>query len=195
MVREWIQNMVVYLLFMALIRQVIPNEGYGKYVKLTMGMIFIWVMISPITNFLNIDRTIEQAFFKNSLKVSAYDSQMTGQALEAEHMWTESYRQLLMEEIEAYFESSGMKVFKCDIEINENIQSEDFGTIYGITVDLVSKDRMIQEIKVDPISVADKKNQNYENVYIPLEKMKEWKKDLSLQFGLKEELINLEIIA
>lgn len=195
MVREWIQNMVVYLLFMALIRQVIPNEGYGKYVKLTMGMIFIWVMISPITNFLNIDRTIEQAFFKNSLKVSAYDSQMTGQALEAEHMWTESYRQLLMEEIEAYFESSGMKVFKCDIEINENIQSEDFGTIYGITVDLVSKDRMVQEIKVDPISVADKKNQNYENVYIPLEKMKEWKKDLSLQFGLKEELINLEIIA
>ena len=195
MVREWIQNMVVYLLFMALIRQVIPNEGYGKYVKLTMGMIFIWVMISPITNFLNIDRTIEQAFFKNSLKVSAYDSQMTGQALEAEHMWTESYRQLLMEEIEAYFERSGMKVFKCDIEINENIQSEDFGTIYGITVDLVSKDRMVQEIKVDPISVADKKNQNYENVYIPLEKMKEWKKDLSLQFGLKEELINLEIIA
>ncbi len=195
MVREWIQNMVVYLLFMALIRQVIPNEGYGKYVKLTMGMIFIWVMISPITNFLNIDRTIEQAFFKNSLKVSAYDSQMTGQALEADHMWTESYRQLLMEEIEAYFERSGMKVFKCDIEINENIQSEDFGTIYGITVDLVSKDRMVQEIKVDPISVADKKNQNYENVYIPLEKMKEWKKDLSLQFGLKEELINLEIIA
>ena len=194
MMREWIQNMVIYLLFMSLIRQVIPNEGYGKYVKLTMGMIFIWVMVSPVTKLLNMDRTIEQNFFQNTLKVSAYDSQMTGQAMEAEHMWTESYRQLITEEIETYFESSGMTVRSCDIEMNEDIQSESFGEIYGMTIGLTSKDRMVQEIKVDEISVRDKSIQNDEKVYIPHEKMKEWKQDLSLQFGLKEDIINLEII-
>jgi len=48
---------------------------------------------------------------------------------------------------------------------------------------------------VGPIHIEDYLSKNEKKVYIPDEKMKEWKQDLSLQFGIEKEQLKLEIVS
>ena len=47
--REWIQNVAVFLLLMTMAGQLIPDEKYKKYIRLTMGLLLILVILLPLT--------------------------------------------------------------------------------------------------------------------------------------------------
>lgn len=47
--REWIQNIVIFLLMTAMAGQLIPDEKYKKYIRLTMGLLLIMVILRPLT--------------------------------------------------------------------------------------------------------------------------------------------------
>ena len=47
--REWIQNIVIFLLMTAMAGQLIPDEKYKKYIRLTMGLLLIMVILTPLT--------------------------------------------------------------------------------------------------------------------------------------------------
>ena len=68
MIREWIQNIVVYLLCMSLVHHLIPDESYGKYIRLVTGMILILILVMPVIQWLDLEDVIDETFFQNQLQ-------------------------------------------------------------------------------------------------------------------------------
>ena len=45
---EWIQNIAFYLVLVTAVMEVIPSEGYKKYIRFFTGMVLILLTITPI---------------------------------------------------------------------------------------------------------------------------------------------------
>ena len=198
---EWIQNIVVFLILMTLIRQIIPEEKYHKYVGLALGLIMILILIMPAAKILGMEETVYQNFIQEQIEMYAADASVSGKMFASEQKYNESYRQILAREIESYFKESSMIVRYCEIDMNENMESEHYGEIYEIRLGILPTDQEIGDKKqessicVGPIHIGDHLSKNEKKVYIPDEKMKEWKQDLSLQFGIEKEQLKLEIVS
>lgn len=201
MLREWIQNIVVFLLMMTLIGQLIPEDKYRKYVRLIMGMILIMVLLMPITKIAGMEETIYQNFVRNQMQISASDAQVSGKIFENELKFNESYKQIIMDEIDAYFEVSAMNVQYCQIDMNDSVDSDHYGEIYSIHVGIMPKDRHIEEseevtsVYVERIEIGENRIDSGSTASVPEEKIKEWQQDLSLQFGVAVEQVYLEIVS
>lgn len=201
MFQEWIQNIVVFLLFMTLIGQVVPSEKYQKYVRLTMGMILIFVMLMPLTEFFGMDVRMYQNFIQENLHISAMDAKISGQMFDSEKYYNESYRTMVCETIEAYFEENSMNVAYCNVDINEDTESENYGAIYSIEVGIFQKDKIVEQdskkegVRIEKIQIDSLENTGKTETAIPEQKIKEWRNDLSKQFGVEGERLKLEILS
>lgn len=170
--REWIQNVVLFLLFMSMINQIIPDEKYRKYVRLTMGLILILVLLGPLSRLMKADEKIFQDYIRENIRLSAEDAKNGGRMFYETDYFNESYKKIIYEEIKQYFKGSGMDVRKCEVSVNENVSDENFGEIYEIVVIVVPK-------------ASDGP--------VPEEKIETWRRDLMMQFGINDDALKLEI--
>lgn len=217
--REWIQNVVVFLLLMTMAGQLIPDEKYKKYIRLTMGLLLIMVILLPLTRLTGMDAKIYQNFIQESFRVSAADAQAGEEIVGTEGKLAEGYKQMIEEEIRLYFEADAMILKYCDLDVDADAGSKSYGQIYRMKVGIMPKDRDISgveasanrpaEINIGEIKVGENleerdradgeqageaENGNSE-VSRPKEKIEQWKQDLSLQFGIDEEQLELEILS
>ena len=202
MLREWIQNIVVFLLLMSLVRHLVPEDSFGKYIRLTTGLILIMVMILPLLKWFHLENLLNQKLFQNQIQVHAADARLSSNLFETQHHFNESFRQIFKEEIETYFKNEGMAVEECIIEMNEDMDDENYGEIYALKVILMPMDQVYKEkipqegIDVQKIEIEDiKKFSNESERIIPKEKINEWKEQLSIQFGINQEKLTLEIVS
>ena len=202
MIREWIQNIVVFLLLMSLVRHLIPGDSYGKYIRLTTGMILIMVLLMPVTKLLNMEAWIDQKLFQNQMEIIASDVRMSSDLFDVQRHFSENFKQAIGEEIKTYFENEGMKVEFLQMEMNEDMEDDGYGEIYSLYVGICPMDVALMKtgqktmIEIKKVKVGSGKNQRNSNSVsnIPEEKVKEWKENLSDQFGVKYENLTLEIL-
>ena len=112
--REWIQNVVVFLLLMTMAGQLIPDEKYKKYIRLTMGLLLILVILLPVTRLMRLDTKVYQNFIKESFRISAADAKAGEEVVGVEGRFAEGYEQMIKEEIRLYFEANAMVVKSCE---------------------------------------------------------------------------------
>ena len=220
--RSWIQSMVVFLLLMTLAEQLIPEEKYRKYVRLTMGLLLILIIAMPILKLSGTDSAVYRNFIQENIKLSDLENQSSGQMFAENELFMDSYETTVKKEITAYFESQSVIVSSCSITVEKNENNEDYGCIRTITAELVRKDNLEENTaeesgeSSEPISVdvsvgvasvnisgdGDRQNdsgteetKSKKEYYggIPEEKINQWKQELSLQFGVDISDITLTI--
>lgn len=49
---EWIRQITCYLILVTVVMQVVPGEGYRRYIRLFTGMILVMMITAPILRFL-----------------------------------------------------------------------------------------------------------------------------------------------
>ena len=186
MIREWIQNIVVFLLLMSLVRHLIPGDSYGKYIRLTTGMILIMVLLMPVTKLLNMEAWIDQKLFQNQMEIISSDVRMSSDLFDTQRRFNENFRQVIGEEIKVYFENEGMKVKFFHMEMNENLEDDGYGEIYSMHVEICPMDVALMEkdqetnIEIQKVKIGyGKKRIDQKSILnIPEEKIKEWKTPL-----------------
>ncbi|WP_418462429.1 stage III sporulation protein AF [Frisingicoccus sp.] len=211
--REWIQNVVVFLLLMTMAGQLIPEEKYRKYIHLTMGLLLILVILLPLTKLTGMDEKLYQNFIRESFRISAADARAGESIVGKEGQFADGYRQMIQEEVRLYFEANAMVMKYCDLDMDSDVESENYGQIYEMRVGIVPKDRNMEEsgppkeieqereISIGEIQVGKGKggtipnNSEIQKSSLPEEKIEQWKKDISLQFGIEEEQLELEILS
>ena len=129
--REWIQNVVVFLLLMTMAGQLIPDEKYKKYIRLTMGLLLILVILLPVTRLMRLDTKVYQNFIKESFRISAADAKAGEEVVGVEGRFAEGYEQMIKEEIRLYFEANAMVVKSCELDMELDLESSDYGKIYS----------------------------------------------------------------
>lgn len=209
--REWIQNVVVFLLLMTMAGQLIPEEKYRKYIHLTMGLLLILVILLPLTKLTGMEEKIYQNFIRESFRISAADARAGESIVGAEGQFSDGYRQMIREEVRLYFEANSMVMKYCELDMDDDAGSENYGQIYQMRVGIVPKDRNMdetdsqkeieKEISVGEIQIGKGKygdapdNSEISNSSPPKEKIEQWRKDILLQFGIEEEQLELEILS
>ncbi|HAP21052.1 MAG TPA: hypothetical protein DCR27_07225 [Lachnospiraceae bacterium] len=202
--REWIQNIVVFLLLMTMAGQLIPDEKYKKYIRLTMGLLLILVILLPLTRLTGMDQRIYQNFIKESFRISAADAQAGEEIFGMDGTFVKEYRQMIQEEVRTYFEADAMVVKYCELDMNEDMDSSDYGQIYRMKVGILPKDKNISQgetseksghVYVEEIRIGEEVKKGAGESSVPKEKIEQWTKDLTLQFGMDVEQLELEILS
>lgn len=202
--REWIQNVVVFLLLMTMAGQLIPDEKYKKYIRLTMGLLLILVILLPLTRLAGMDQRIYQNFIKESFRISAADAQAGEEIFGMDGTFVKEYRQMIQEEVRTYFEADAMVVKYCELDMNEDVDSSDYGQIYRMKVGILPKDKNISQgetsersgnVYVEEIRIGEEVKKGTGESSVPKEKIEQWTKDLTLQFGMDVEQLELEILS
>ena len=202
--REWIQNVVLFLLLMTMAGQLIPDEKYKKYIRLTMGLLLILVILLPLTRLAGMDQRIYQNFIKESFRISAADAQAGEEIFGMDGTFVKEYRQMIQEEVRTYFEADAMVVKYCELDMNEDVESSDYGQIYRMKVGILPKDKNISQgetseksghVYVEEIRIGEEVKKGAGESSVPKEKIEQWTKDLTLQFGMDVEQLELEILS
>ena len=188
--QEWIQNIVVFLLLMTMAGQLIPDEKYKKYIRLTMGLLLILVVLLPLTRLAGMDKKIYQNFIRESFRISAEDAQAGESIVGMEGQFAEVYKQMIEEEVRLYFEANAMVLKYCEFDMDSDTESENYGQIYKMRLGIRPKDRDTSE-NIGEIKIGGER----EAAAVPEEKIEQWKQDVSLQFGIDAEQLELEILS
>ena len=188
--QEWIQNIVVFLLLMTMAGQLIPDEKYKKYIRLTMGLLLILVVLLPLTRLAGMDKKIYQNFIRESFRISAEDAQAGESIVGMEGQFAEGYKQMIEEEVRLYFEANAMVLKYCEFDMDSDTESENYGQIYKMRLGIRPKDRDTSE-NIGEIKIGGER----EAAAVPEEKIEQWKQDVSRQFGIDAEQLELEILS
>ena len=201
MIKNWIQNIVGFLLLMSLVSQLVPEEKYRKYVRLTMGIMLIVVLVMPVVEIFGMDVSLFQNLIRSQREMGAFDAKLSEATWDMQHTFTSTYEEMIFEEVEAYFKEESVELRNCQLEIETDVNAKDYGKIYKMHVVVglkgaeTGKNSKIKRIEVESIRL-DKASNTLESVIpVPEEKVIEWKKDLTLQFGLADNQLILEIVS
>ncbi len=206
--RTWIMGMVTFLLMMTLVEQMIPGEKYRKYVRLAMGLILILMISMPVMRIFGVEENVLQNFVQENLKLSSLEAAAAQPLFTEADLFTESYEQTIRREIDVYFADQSMNMAECNMDIVTDASARDYGSIRSMDIELIPLDVLSKESEgqgemgtdttvqpVDPvdITVGNTVEKREETVRVPKEKLEQWKKDLSLQYGVDAENITLVI--
>lgn len=200
MIKNWIQNLVAFLLLMSLVNQLIPGANFQKYIRLTTGLILIYVMLSPMIQWMNIDEKALVNLIQSEMNTAVEEAKSSKSVFDTSKVFVKQYKSMIGEEIISYFESFSVKVAYWEVQLNEDSSSSDYGTVKAISIGIIPADMDIDinkvnsNIKVDKVDIDSQKHPS-EEVHIPEEKIKEWRQDLLLWFELEENQLELEIIS
>ena len=169
-----------------------------------MGLLLILVILLPLTRLTGMDQRVYQNFIRESFRISASDAQALEEVFGMDGTFAKGYRQMIQEEVRLYFEADAMVVKYCELDMNEDVESSDYGQIYGMKVGILPKDRNIPQgetseksgnVNVEEIRIGEAVKNGDGEPSVPKEKIEQWTKDLSLQFGMDVEQLELEILS
>ena len=168
-IKQWIKGIAFYMIFSTLIVGLLPKESYKKYVRFFLGIWLVLLVVSPITKLLKLDITFENyANLYGLLQMNPIEKETYKNAeREATSYVIDLYKQNIEEEIIHMVESYKLVVDTIEIELEKDINNENYGKILSISL-VLNKVEETENIFVAPVvlskeGVANKdKNQGLE---------------------------------
>lgn len=165
---QWIKNIVFYMILITAVMNVIPNNNYKKYINLFTGIVMIILVISPISSLLGASTRLDTNFIKNiynqelsNIKVDAYQISDTSSS-----KLLEEYKNEISNQVEEIVKKEGYFVVESEIVMNEDRDSDNYGNLEGLQVELSTQEKKNQKILVDKIQIGKKQFENPEEISV-----------------------------
>ena len=204
--RSWIMNITVIIIFVMFLDMIMPNNSMKRYINVVVGLLIIIVVIKPFV----LVKDYAESFDNEFLEASSFVEQRVDQGKSAEiskfqqQKAVEIFENNMKGQIVKLVKNSTKSEYKdvsVDLELERNIESEDFGNIKSITVRL-SDDRneviQVDKIKigVDEGIVENKNVINKDKAEYNLNDSKissEIKYGISKALGISESIVSVEV--
>ena len=162
------------MIFSTLIVGLLPKESYKKYVRFFLGIWLVLLVVSPITKLLKLDITFENyANLYGLLQMNPIEKETYENAeKEATSYVIDLYKQNIEEEIIHMVESYKLVVDTIEIELEKDINNENYGKILSISL-VLNKVEEIENIFVAPVVLSKEGVANKDKNYGLEEDMKE----------------------
>ncbi|MFA9375486.1 MAG: stage III sporulation protein AF [Lachnotalea sp.] len=165
---EWIKNIAFYMILITAVMNVIPNNNYKKYINLFTGMVMIILVLAPISSWLGVNTRFDTNFIKNmyseelsSMKLDTYDI-----TEDSTSKIFEEYENNIGLQIEKIINEEGYYMVKVEVEMNDDRESEQYGSLESIDVVISNEEKDDQEIIIDKIEVGKNKIENPEEISV-----------------------------
>lgn len=199
--KSWITNITIVIIFIMLLDMLMPNNGMKRFIKVIMGLLIILVIVKPFLTLKNFEYQFQstmaqaEAYIESSNK----DNKTNLQAFQ-NNTALDIYKQKLSEKVTEIVKSHDElenREVQVNIDINNDINSADFGSIKAINVIVENgKGSALQTTSIEPVKI------NKENVINKTKSEYKWnnsklsqdlKSDINEALGLNETDIAVEI--
>ena len=205
--RNWIMNITVIIIFVMFLDTIMPNNSMKRYINVVVGLLIIIVVIKPFvlmkdyadsfnSDFLEASNFIDQSGLEGeSVEISKFQQQ---KALE---IFEDNLKSQILKLVRSTtgFDYNEVSV---DLELERNFESEDFGNIKSITVNLSNGRKEV--IEVDKIKIEvnegldenknvinkDKAEYNLNDSKISIT----IKDEISKALGISKSIVNINVL-
>ena len=134
----WVKNIAIFYIIASLIIQVIPGKKYIPYIKAFLGIVTIILLMKPIGDLFSLeDKFVNNLQIKLNTQMEEElkrDLELVGQY--QREVIVGEYLEEMKNQIKEYVEGQGAVYNACDVNFNLDENSESYGTIEGITLDI-----------------------------------------------------------
>lgn len=158
---DMVKNIAVYLILVTIVMNLLGKSSYKKYVSVFTGMLLVYIVITPLLNLFDMGDKMDFFFDKNSLSVemAGMNVDFLGVEDSQKKRILEEYKERIYSQIEAVLLSYQLYVVECAVELEEEEESEKFGTVKRLEVTASyrkkeEKDiKVTKEIKIDKVEI------------------------------------------
>jgi stage III sporulation protein AF len=140
-IKEWVTNIILFILLATVIDMLLPNSSMQKYTKMVMGLLLIAIILTPIFKLISRDfdttlanipsmQTPGEKNMKNSIEMKKKEIQASQHAYILQTMAVQLKEDVSKELMKQY----GMEISNIDISINEKSDQEFPGNLQKVTV-------------------------------------------------------------
>ncbi|MFR2848691.1 MAG: stage III sporulation protein AF [Hungatella hathewayi] len=131
---SWVGNIVFYLIFITVVVNLLPNKKYEKYLKLFSGMVFILLVLKPLTGGLRLEDKIAYYFETISLQNESEDlrKELTGMEQQRLSQMITQYERAVANDVEAMAVDMECYPVYTDVTIDGTQDSPSFGSVTHI---------------------------------------------------------------
>lgn len=161
-----VKSIVVYFILSTVIMNLLGKSEFKKYVGIFMGMLLILIVIQPFLKLSKLDTQMDYYFQMNEIKTNKKLEEQFDQAQEKQDKSIiEQYEQTIREQTKWILSPYEFQIQRFQLEMEEDIDEENFGEIYNISVSLISDSKQeesqrqeneIKKVQIDPIEIEKK---------------------------------------
>lgn len=193
---DMVKNIAVYLILVTIVMNLLGKSSYKKYVSVFTGMLLVYIVITPLLNLFDMGDKMDFFFDKNSLSVemAGMNVDFLGVEDSQKKRILEEYKERIYSQIEAVLLSYQLYVVACAVELEEEEESEKFGTVKRLEVTASyrkkeEKDiKVTKEIKIDKVEIEPREIS--EGVYERIENL-EQNKDSKKATAAEQEIVDV----
>lgn len=138
---SWVGNIAFYLIFITVVTSLLPNKKYERYLKLFTGMVLILLVLKPLTGSLRLEDKIAYYFESITFQNESEDlkKELLGMEQQRLRQMIGQYENAVAKDVEAMAEDMGFYPQNTDITIEGNQESQAFGTVTHIRMQVSRK--------------------------------------------------------
>lgn len=188
--KDWISDICVSILFMTAVELVLPENSIKKYSKFVLGLIFIVVVINPIIGFVKQDNNLYRDITLNEDYVYKFDNYIENNLDEyskrVRRTTIDNFQENLSRNCESLLKNN-FKKNNFDVDVTVSYEGENF-KIDELVVRV--EDTGIKNIEsVEKVVIGNVENYSYTNR--ESSKAREIKKFLSNELNIPENIIKV----
>lgn len=164
-IKEWANQIIIVAIIATILEMILPNGNNKKYIKMVIGLYILFSIIGPITaqitgkNLSVLNFNYEKYFDKEILETSVQDFENSNSKL-----IKQAYIDNIKEDINMKLNKIGYEIIMCDINILEDENKEEYGTIQSINLKVNKKVQKTEEtrstIEVEDVEVGINNSDN-----------------------------------
>lgn len=157
--RSWIINIVTISIILILFEIIVPTGKIKKIINLVSGFILLIAVINPFLTLKNQDFKLTQQAVSDSVYIDKKEIEASSRVMEKKQMKqiSEVYKRKLAERIKEETDKiEGVSAANVRVEINEDYESEKFGEINKVYIELKKGERKSDSVNINSIITVKK---------------------------------------
>lgn len=198
--KEIVQNILIYYLILSVLMALISNSSYKKYIEMFSGLVMIIIILNPLIKLFGAEGTLDMELQKNQLyEITQAESESIMVAeLKQSDAVLEQYQNTIRQQVNAVMENYDYYATDVAITIDDSLESDSFGQVKEIEVfclkgtdENIAEASTIEEVEIPEIKIKTKEEleQQTEDTL----ETKEVTLEIANMYGLGVEQIRIQV--
>lgn len=206
---SWVGSIAFYLIFITVVVNLLPNKKYEKYIKLFSGMVFILLVLKPLTGGLRLEDKIAYYFESFSFQNDAEDfkKELTGMEQYRMDQMISQYEEAVAKDIGAMAADLEFYPVRTKVQIESNPGQEGYGTVIHIEMTVTKNQtegmhgdqggggeiRLVEPMEpVEPIKVGEETKEQ-DDAAVPDESLNRLRRKVEGYYGLQTTDVEIKL--
>jgi stage III sporulation protein AF len=128
---DWVKNIAIFLLLVSIIRNLLPQNHYDKYVRLFTGLMTVLLVLQPLSGLLGIQEQVDTLFsldiYSQEMEAVKADFLQAGEGFEDSLL--EAYEAQMKQQVELLLKEEGLTAASILFYIGTDEAEETYGSI------------------------------------------------------------------